>query len=160
MSSPITAADVRAWFKGMENATDAPKVLQDHVAQDVEWMVICPGDGPLGKTTPIAGLHHTQDDFKKGTLFPMMSLFESGVKMEIVDVFVQPSENNEASQRGITKAVVEMKGTAVMKNGKGWSSDYAWVMHFDNETKKAVRYNSYLDSAAVNIAVDVAKASV
>ncbi|KAG8842659.1 hypothetical protein FRB96_004934 [Tulasnella sp. 330] len=153
-ASPITATHVRTWFKGMENATDAPKVLQEHVDENVEWMVINPGDGPLGKTTPIAGLYHSREEFMKGALFPLIAPFKDGIKMEIIDVFVQPSEHNDDSQRGITKALVQMKGTAMMKNSKGWNNYYAWVLHFNNSTKKVIKYTSYLDSAAVNIALE------
>lgn len=100
--------------------------------------------------SPLAsGLYHSRDEFVKGALLPLVTPFKDGIKMEVcqswlfssqrlfrradaagnsinpVDVFVQPSERNDASQGGITKALVEMKGTAVLKNGKRWDNYYA-----------------------------------
>ncbi|KAG8873073.1 hypothetical protein FRB98_009212 [Tulasnella sp. 332] len=126
-NSPFTASEIRAWFTDIQNGTRTFRdVMEEHVDENVEWTVTCPGDGDLGKTTPIA-----------------------------VDVLVQPSENNEPSERHLTKAVVEWHGTGTLKkSSKGWDNYYAWVFHFDNESRRAVRIRSYLDSAAVNIAFE------
>ncbi|KAG8842677.1 hypothetical protein FRB96_004830 [Tulasnella sp. 330] len=127
MASKEIAADIRAWFTEVQNGTKTfQDVFKERVADNVEWTVTCPGDGPLGKTTPIA-----------------------------VDILVQPSENNDPSERHLTKAVVEWHGTGTLKkNGKGWDNYYALVFLIDNETKKAIRIRSYMDSAAVNIAFE------
>ncbi|KAG8843579.1 hypothetical protein FRB96_003904 [Tulasnella sp. 330] len=66
-----------------------------------------------------------------------------------------PAELNEASERHRTKAVVEMKGSAVLKsNGKKWNNYFAYVAQFDNTSKKIVKVKVYQDSAAVNKAFE------
>ncbi|KAG8870328.1 hypothetical protein FRB98_001735 [Tulasnella sp. 332] len=88
-------------------------------------------------------------------LVPLLARFEGPINFEIIDVFVQPAELNEASERHRTKAVVEMKGSAVLKsNGKKWNNHFAYVAQFDNTSKKIVKVKVYQDSAAVNKAFE------
>lgn len=45
------------------------------------------------------------------------------------DVIVQPSEQNDPSERHLTKAVILMKGTAVLKKTGGeWENHYSCVL--------------------------------
>ncbi|KAG8846467.1 hypothetical protein FRB96_001991 [Tulasnella sp. 330] len=125
MSGPITTEEVRTWFSGLKNSNTAMEFIHEHVDENVIWTEICPGDGPLGQTTPTAGTYSSRTAFLLGGLAPIGPLFEDGIQLELVDVFVQPSENNDASDRHLTKAVVETKGTGVMTNGKGWSNHTA-----------------------------------
>ncbi|KAG8998003.1 hypothetical protein FRB94_010790 [Tulasnella sp. JGI-2019a] len=154
MSNAITTEDVRTWFRGLENAQDTLKVMQQYVDENVVWTISTSADGPLGKTTPISGTYDSREAFVKGAMAPLLPLFTDGIHLSLTDVIVQPSENNDPSDRHLTKAVVEMKGTATMKSGKDWNNDYAWVIYFNNETKKAVRVKTYFDSAAVNKAFE------
>lgn len=53
--APITATEVRTWFKAL-HSNDAPRqIIQNHFDENVEWWSNTPGDGPLGRTTPISG---------------------------------------------------------------------------------------------------------
>lgn len=52
----LTAADVRAMSKEM-SGVKMGEFLADRLDDNCEWMASCPGDGPLGKTTPVAGEH-------------------------------------------------------------------------------------------------------
>lgn len=57
-SNPLTASEIRAWFSDIQAGTKTFRdVMEEHVDESVEWTVTCPGDGDLGKTTPIAGDH-------------------------------------------------------------------------------------------------------
>ncbi|KAG8871834.1 hypothetical protein FRB98_000468 [Tulasnella sp. 332] len=123
--SPISVEDVRSWTKVMEGGNWS-KLMQDSVDAKVEWMHISPADGPLGKTTPVSGVYNSGEEVIEQALRPILAQFvDSHIKFEILDVFIQPSEMNDASERHLTKAVFEMKGSAIMKkNGKGWNNYY------------------------------------
>ncbi|KAG8988967.1 hypothetical protein FRB94_014790 [Tulasnella sp. JGI-2019a] len=159
MTNPLTASEIRGWFTDIQNGDKTfGELMQQHVDENVEWTVTCPGDGPLGKTTPIAGVYHSREAFSKSTMGPggLFSKLTEGIKVkEVIDVLVQPSQCSNPSECHLTKAVVEWHGTGtIKKTGKGWDNYYAWVFHFNNESKKAVRVRAYLDSAAVNLAFE------
>lgn len=55
--SSITATDVRTWFKALEIG-NAATFIDEIIDENVDWVSFCPGDGPLGKTTPISGMYY------------------------------------------------------------------------------------------------------
>lgn len=61
-SNSITAADVREWFSAAERG-ETRTFFMEHVDENVHWTVTTPADGPLGKTTPIAGEWRNRTDW-------------------------------------------------------------------------------------------------
>lgn len=53
--SPVTATDVRTWFKALESADTPRQLVEEHFDENIEWWSSTPGDGPLGRTNPISG---------------------------------------------------------------------------------------------------------
>ncbi|KAG8994761.1 hypothetical protein FRB94_012578 [Tulasnella sp. JGI-2019a] len=150
-TSSITTADVRTWLQSIEVGHGAP----DYLSEDVEWMTSCPTDGPMGQTSPTSGVFRGKKALLEGHFLPLWSRFIETPQYKFVDVFVQPSEMNDPSERHLTKSVIEMKSTGVLKsNGKDWVNYHSAILHWDNETRKVVRVRSYLDSAAVKLAFE------
>ncbi|KAG8989935.1 hypothetical protein FRB95_004994 [Tulasnella sp. JGI-2019a] len=152
-ASPIASTDVRTWLQDLESGTALG--WKDRMDDDIEWMSTCPADGPLGQTCPTSGVFRGKDSTIKDLFMPMWARFIEKPKYEFTDIFVQPSEMNDPSERHLTKAVIEMKATGIMKsNGKDWVNYHCAVLHWDNETQKVIKVRSYLDSAAVNKAFE------
>ncbi|KAG9011262.1 hypothetical protein FRB93_003063 [Tulasnella sp. JGI-2019a] len=173
--SPVTLDEVRNWSMEMVNG-NVMKLLQENVDENVEWTFSPPADGPLGKTYPTAGVYTSRDHVLKEAMMPLLARFvEPRIDFELsrspsaqaaasfmslifstaVDLFLQPSEMNDPSERHLTKAVVQLKGSAILKkNGQGWNNYTAYILHFDNQTKKVLKARVYQDTAAINKAFE------
>ncbi|KAG9013200.1 hypothetical protein FRB94_003270 [Tulasnella sp. JGI-2019a] len=153
--SPVTLDEVRNWSMEMVNG-NVMKLLQENVDENVEWTFSPPADGPLGKTYPTAGVYTSRDHVLKEAMMPLLARFvEPRIDFELIDLFLQPSEMNDPSERHLTKAVVQLKGSAILKkNGQGWNNYTAYILHFDNQTKKVLKARVYQDTAAINKAFE------
>ncbi|KAG8845629.1 hypothetical protein FRB96_002315 [Tulasnella sp. 330] len=158
-TEPITVEQLHFWAKEMENGNLA-RVLQEEVDENVESMFSSPADGPLGKTSPTSGWRvyysRSAHEGRDGATLRSLCLAHA-IKLVLytVDILIQPPEMNPPSERHMTKAVFEMKSSATLKSTrKGWTNCYAYVFHFNNDTKKVVKIKVYQDSAAVNRAFE------
>ncbi|KAG9013202.1 hypothetical protein FRB94_003272 [Tulasnella sp. JGI-2019a] len=154
-SSPITLEYLRGVAKDMENGHMA-RVHQECIDENVEWTFSPPADGPLGKTHPIAGVYSSRDQVINDAWAPLFTRFvEPRLKFEIADIFLQPPEMNDPSERHLTKATVQLKMSAVLKkNGQDWCSHSVYILRFDNQTKKIIKMMVYHDTAAINKAFE------
>lgn len=105
----------------------------------------------------LAGEYTSSAAFFKGAVIPLNACFNEPIKFEVgeyfcsvlrrvrssllnitshhigrrnrtVDAFVQPTEFNDDAEKNITKAVLEMTGTAtIKKTGKVWVNHYWYV---------------------------------
>jgi len=150
----ITESDIRAWFQGMpDGLPTSMKLIAEYIDENVEWTLTCTGDGPLGKTSPIAGVYRSRDDWVKGVVVPLNAVFTEPLKFTLADVTIQSTEASGSSD--ITKAVVEIKSSSIVKKTGIPVEIYScWVMHFSNDTKKAIRVRAYMDSAAVKTVME------
>ncbi|KAG9011265.1 hypothetical protein FRB94_003273 [Tulasnella sp. JGI-2019a] len=153
--SGITLEDVRKWAKDMEN-WNLKRLFEETFDENVEWTFSSPSDGPLGQTSPVSGVYTSREQVMKHIVTPIMARFvEPRFKYELIDLFIQPSEMNDPAERHLTKAVVELKASGVLKkNRQDWVNYIAYILHFDNQTKKVVKLKSYQDSAAINKAFE------
>ncbi|KAG9013205.1 hypothetical protein FRB94_003275 [Tulasnella sp. JGI-2019a] len=120
-TGPITVQDIREWAREMENG-DVIKLMQENIDDNVEWTLSTPANGPLGKTSPTAGVYTSRDQVFEGIMAPHAEhLTDEPIKFELIDCFIQPSGLNDPAERHLTKAVLEIKESAVLKNsGKDW----------------------------------------
>ncbi len=55
-STPLTHTGLRQWFRLEEEGNDALlQSMQERIDDNVEWTLIGPGDGELGKSSALAG---------------------------------------------------------------------------------------------------------
>ncbi|KAG9011263.1 hypothetical protein FRB94_003271 [Tulasnella sp. JGI-2019a] len=150
-SNLVTLEDVRGLAKDMENG-NMKRVFEECIDENVEWTFSPPADGTLGKTHPLAGVYTSRDQVLNEALAPFHARFtERWLKFETMDIFFQPSQMNDPSEHHLTKATLQMKGSAVLKkNGQNWCTHSVYIMHFDNQTKKVVKIMAYHDTAAIN----------
>jgi len=99
----------------------------EHVDENVDLTIIRDPNGPMGKTTWIAGRYRGWRGHMMESIMPLWSLFVEPIKYTLVDVIAQPSGENDPSERHLTKAVILLKGTATLrKTGGEWENHYAY----------------------------------
>ena len=127
----IQAHYVRSLFANLENGR--PEAFFNHVAQDVNWTVM--------GTHPLAGTHHTKENFLAHTFARLDKLLKEGVVLRVSNLLVD----------GDT-AAVELESLSTALNGKPFDNRYCWIARFLNGTIVEVR--AYLDSALVKQLID------
>jgi len=149
---PITLEDVRQFTQEMESGNIA-KLVEETFDENIEWEPAPPYAQDLEKPS-LTGASRVQ--IAREARAPLIARFvDPEIKFETVDICIQPPELNDPSERHLTKAVVQMKGSAVLKkSGKNWTNYSAHVLYYDNATKKVVKARVYQDTAAINRALE------
>jgi ketosteroid isomerase-like protein len=124
--APITLDLVREIFKGLESGDGA--AFFDHVADDVNWMVM--------GTHPLAGHYMSKRAFITGTFAKLAQVLPNGAQLRTGHLIVKDDQ-----------AVVELHSFATAKNGMRFDNRYCWVVYFRSGV--IVRVRAYLDSALV-----------
>jgi|HubBroStandDraft_5_1064220.scaffolds.fasta_scaffold124987_2 ketosteroid isomerase-like protein len=124
--APITLDLVREIFKGLESGDGA--AFFDHVADDVNWMVM--------GTHPLAGHYMSKRAFITGTFAKLAQVLPNGAQLRTEHLMVKDDQ-----------AVVELHSFATAKNGMRFDNRYCWVVYFRSGV--IVRVRAYLDSALV-----------
>ena len=125
--APITLDLVREIFKGLESGDGA--AFFDHVADDVNWMVM--------GTHPLAGHYMSKRAFITGTFAKLAQVLPNGAQLRTEHLMVKDDQ-----------AVVELHSFATAEDGMRFDNRYCWVVNFQNGL--IARVLVYLDSAMVS----------
>ena len=98
---PLSVERVRETFKGLETVDGA--AFFQHVAEDVDWMVM--------GTHPLAGHYLSKQAFREGTFAKLGQVLKGGAQLHIEHLTVT-----------VNQAIVELHSLATARNG----------MRFDN----------------------------
>lgn len=126
LANPLTTEYVRQLFRGLETGEGA--AFFDHVADDVDWVVM--------GTHPLAGHYTSKPAFIAGTFQKLGKVLPDGAQLTVEDLLVKDDQ-----------AVVELRSGAIAKNGMRFDNRYCWIVYFREGI--IVRVRAYLDSVMV-----------